>query len=168
MKLYDIPGRGQVPVGTPFELESIRYPANWLQHATPEELADRGIGVEVIPDPPPSPDDVISERRRRLGLGFDFNFGDGRGVHRIGTTDRDMDGWREVTDAAQAAIALGNGSDPLTTIFTETGIAEISAMDWMVILDAARVARQPIWAASFLLQQMDPIPDNYADNAFWE
>lgn len=73
MTRYDIPGIGQVLAGTPFESGGIKYPANWLQFATPEELADRGI-VEVPPPEPVPPTaqelaDYAAEKRRDLANG---------------------------------------------------------------------------------------------------
>ena len=32
-----------IPLGTPFEINDIQYPANWLNLSTPEEKADAGI-----------------------------------------------------------------------------------------------------------------------------
>lgn len=170
--IYHIPGVGTLARGRPFSHDGIKYPANWLEHATAPELAALGITVEEVtpsePEPQPATvDDIMAERSRRLSFGFLFDFGDARGVHHIGTTDADMSNWREVTDAAQAAIALGNGADPLTIVLTNTGAASITAMDWMHILDAVRIARQPIWGASFALQTMDPIPADYADDSHW-
>lgn len=109
---------------------------------------------------------IVHERERRLSLGFDYDFGDARGVHRIGTTEQDMVGWDEVTKATQALCALGFGSAPIT-IVTNTGPAIITAIEWQQILVAATQFRQPLWAASFALQAMDPIPDNYDNNIYW-
>jgi hypothetical protein len=113
-------------------------------------------------------DQVIEERSRRLGLGFDYDFGekDPRGVHRIGTTDADLVGWDEVSKIAQAAINLGASDTPIT-IVTDTGPAIVTALEWQSILVAAGQYRQPIWAASFALQAMDPIPQGFADDKHW-
>lgn len=116
--------------------------------------------------PPVSVDQVVAERTRRLALGFDYDFGDERGVHRIGTTEADLAGWDEVSKAAQAAINLGAPSTQITVV-TDTGPATVTAMEWQMILAAAGQARQPIWAASFVLQAMNPIPADYADDAYW-
>lgn len=109
---------------------------------------------------------VAKERERRLRLGFSYDFGDARGVHQIATTDEDMRGWDEVTKAAQAAI---NAGAPATTIniVTDTGPATVTATEWQSILLAAGAARQPIWAASFAIQALDPIPADYDDDARW-
>lgn len=115
----------------------------------------------------PAAADVEAERARRLALGFDFDFGDERGVHRIGTTPADMIGWDEVTTIANAMLLAG--VDLPIMIETE-GAAEpiaITAAEWQQVLLAAAAFRQPIWLASFALAKMDPIPADYADDAYW-
>ena len=123
--------------------------------------------ITIRPPPPPSPEDVVAERTRRLGLGFDHDFGDARGVHRIGTSPADMEGWREVSDFATALIAAGDTTTEIG-IVTETGPVMVTAPEWQAVLLAAAAFRQPLWQASFALQAMDPIPADYATNeALW-
>ena len=110
---------------------------------------------------------VIAERRSRLAAGFDYDFGDARGVHCIGTTEDDLKGWREVTEASQAAVLLGNGTATID-IRTDTGACTVTALEWQAILVAAASFRQPIWAASFAIQAMDPIPDDLTNDSYWE
>jgi len=127
------------------------------------------VGNDVVATPvlvPISERDVIAERARRLAAGFNYDFGDDRGVHRIGTTDQDMIGWREVTDLANAYVAAGDTTSTIA-IVTDTGPVVVTAMEWQAILVAAGAFRQPIWTASFVIQAMDPIPDDYADNSRW-
>lgn len=112
------------------------------------------------------PEAVITERERRLSLGFQYDFGDARGVHRIGTSTQDMKGWSEVTMASQVAIALSQPSATMA-IVTDTGPVSVTAMEWQQILLAATQFRQPIWAASFALQAMSPIPADYASDGYW-
>jgi len=109
---------------------------------------------------------VALERERRLQAGFDYDFGDARGVHRIGTTNADMVGWREVTDLANALIATNNGSTTIN-VLTDTGAVGVTATEWADVLIAAAQFRQPFWAASFAIQALDPIPADYADDARW-
>lgn len=110
--------------------------------------------------------DVQAERERRLSAGFDYDFGDGRGVHRIGTTPADMQGWDEVTKVANAALML---SQAITIdVVTDTGPVAVTPTEWQQILLAATTFRQPIWHGSFALQAMDPIPADYKTNdAYW-
>lgn len=120
-------------------------------------------GVELVV----TAETVIAERERRLALGFDFDFGDERGIHHIATTPDDMRKWMdEVTPWAQSFINLGQ-SDGEITISTDKGVVVITAMEWQSILVAAAGYRQPLYAASFALMAMDPIPLDYADNAYW-
>lgn len=110
---------------------------------------------------------VIRERARRLAAGFDYDFGDGRGVHRIGTTDSDMIGWDEVSKYASALIASGSTSTGIS-IVTNTGPTQVTAQEWQSILIAAGQFRQPIWQGSFVLQAMEEVPADYASNdAYW-
>ena len=125
------------------------------------------LAVYGLRGPIVSVDDVAAERERRLALGFDYDFGDERGVHRIATTDADMRGWDEVTKWAHAAIALGD-PDATMHILTETGPCVVTAQEWQSVLMAATAARQPLWAASFVLQAMDPIPSDYTNDAYWQ
>jgi hypothetical protein len=117
-------------------------------------------------NPPPLAADVIAERARRLAAGFDYDFGDARGVHRIGTTEADMTGWDEVAKGAQAAISLGQ-PDFAINLVTDTGPVTVTALEFQEIIAAASAQRQPIWAASFALQSLDPIPADYADDSYW-
>ena len=110
--------------------------------------------------------DIMRERERRLSLGFPYNFNDARGIHHIGTTESDMVGWDEVTKFANALITIGNGSQTLN-IVTDTGPVQLTALEWQGVLIAAGIFRQPIWAASFYLQTLNPIPTNYADDIYW-
>lgn len=108
---------------------------------------------------------IVSERGRRLARGFDYDFGDARGVHRIGTSDQDMRGWDDVTRLAGAMI--NSAIDTPIAIITETGPTTVTPSEWQLILVAAGEFGQPIWQASFLLQAMDPIPQDITDNAYW-
>jgi hypothetical protein len=116
--------------------------------------------------PAPTVDDIVSERTRRLTAGFDYNFGDARGVHHIGTTDEDMKGWDEVTKASQAAIALSQPSTVIN-IVTNSGAVAVSALEWQQVLLAAAAARQPLWAKSFTLEAMSPIPRDFTSDSYW-
>lgn len=109
---------------------------------------------------------VVKERERRLSLGFTYNFGDARGSHHIGTTEADIKGWSEVSDYADALLAMGDTTTKID-IVTNTGPCQITAPEWMAIKLAAAAFRQPIWAKSFVLMASNPIPADYADNAHW-
>jgi len=109
---------------------------------------------------------VLAERERRLSVGFDYDFGDARGVHHIATSEQDMRGWDEVTKIANAMLAL-NDQTSMISIVTSTGPVQVTAIEWQHVLVAAGDFRQPIWAASFALQAMDPIPADVTDDQYW-
>lgn len=104
----------------------------------------------------------------KLAVGFPFDFGDARGVHQIGTTERDLKGWDEVRALAAAYRENGQAAAEIT-IATDTGAAVITAAEWPPIDIAAGAFRQPIWAASFAVQAkiLQGIITDYAgvDNA---
>ena len=109
---------------------------------------------------------VSQEAKRRLALGFDYDFGDARGIHHIGTTDKDMKGWDEVS---AGTCALRDAGEPAAeiSIVTDTGPAVVTAAEWARIRAAIFNAGQPIYAASFALQAMDPLPQDFTDDRWW-
>lgn len=111
--------------------------------------------------------DIVAERQRRLSAGFDFDFGGIRGVHRIGTTEDDERGWDKVTMIAQALLNTGTPGGSIA-IVTNTGPVLITALEWQQVLLAAAAFQQPIFARSFELQAMDPIPQDVAAPTWWE
>lgn len=112
------------------------------------------------------PAQVIAERERRLSLGFDYNFGDARGVHRIGTAKRDLEGWDEVSKYAGALIDAGQTSTTIN-IATDTGPCVVTPIEWRAIEIASAQYRQPIWAKSFALMASNPIPADYTNDSYW-
>jgi hypothetical protein len=127
--------------------------------------------MDSEPDPPaPTHSDMIAnvqlERARRLSLGFAYDFGDERGIHQIGTTPEDMIGWRDVIDYANALIDSGDTSTQIN-IVTDTGATAVTAPEWQVVMLEAASVRQKLWAASFALQAMQPIPGDYANDIYW-
>lgn len=123
--------------------------------------------VRVVRSVPPiTVGQVVSERERRLAMGFNYNFGDARGVHRIGTTKRDLEGWDEVSKYAGALIDAGQTSTTIN-IATDTGPCTVTPIEWRAIEIASAAFRQPLWAASFALMAMNPIPASFADDSYW-
>lgn len=117
--------------------------------------------------PAPSPEDVWAEKDRRWAFGFDYDFGDGRGVHHIATTRKDLEDWDKVSAAASAFIALGQPGATIT-IYTETGPATVTALEWQSVLVAAAAFFQAAIDAGAALVAMDPIPADYADDGWWQ
>lgn len=111
-------------------------------------------------------EDVVEERNRRLALGFNYTFNDSRGTHHIATSDEDLKNWDEVTKLSTAAILAGVPETEIA-IKTETAPVTVTAVEWQQILIAAGLHRQPLFQASFALQDMNPIPSDYKDDAHW-
>lgn len=133
-----------------------------------EERVINGVVVPHLEDREPETllAAIERERARRLAGGFDYNFGDSRGVHRIGTNEADERGWDKVTKLASALIASGNSSVTISVV-TDTGPVLVTAMEWQFILIAAGQFQQPIYAASFALQTMNPIPQDVENPEYW-
>lgn len=130
-----------------------------------QELSDV-LRVYGLRGPVASSEDVVKERARRLAAGFYYDFKDSRGRHYIGTTEADLQGWSEVTSWMNTQNALGL-PDSTLNIWTDTGVVAIKPLDWAKILNEANAFRQPIWSASFVLQEKKPIPADYYDDKWW-
>lgn len=110
---------------------------------------------------------IENERGRRLAKGFIYDFKDGRGKHEIGTSVADEAGWDKVTKLSQAHILSGN-PDAKIQIVTNTGPVEVTAMEWQLILIQAGAFQQPIYAVSFGLQTLDPLPQDVENPEYWK
>lgn len=126
------------------------------------------MSIVKIAQLPVTAEMLTSELNRRLGLGFVFDFGDERGIHQFCTAPADIMRWmQEVTPVAQVAMNIGKPERKIS-IKTETGLVDIAASEWWVILDRAATWRQPLYASYFALKAMSPIPTDYAINpAYW-
>jgi hypothetical protein len=123
--------------------------------------------VRIVKSPRPiTVDEVVMERERRLALGFNYDFGDARGVHHIGTTKQDLAGWDEVSKYAGALIDLGQLTAQIS-IATDTGTCQVTPPQWRAIEIASAAFRQPLWAKSFALMAMNPIPADYTNDSYW-
>lgn len=151
-----------VAIGSPDDRATWRV--DFAESATDADRAAAAAVVSSFDPRTPTAVEIAKERQRRLALGFDYDFGDGRGVHRIGTSPADMTGWAEVSTYAGALLAHGDVTTTIA-IVTDTGPVEVTALEWQAIEIAAAAYRQPIWARSFALQQLRPV--NYTDDAHW-
>lgn len=129
------------------------------------KILSEGLTPLPYEDPAPTGDDVAAERDRRLASGFVYDFADGRGIHLFGTTKSDLEGWQEVR--ILAALRRETGDATPIQVSTETGMVEISPNEWLSVDKAASDFRQPIWAASFALTLMDPIPSDFFEDKWW-
>lgn len=53
MSVYLLPDNREISEGTPFELNGYKFPATWLERASPEMLD--AYGIVKLPDPEPEP-----------------------------------------------------------------------------------------------------------------
>lgn len=110
---------------------------------------------------------IERERQRRLTAGFIYDFKDERGKHLIGTTTEDDAGWDRVTKLANAYILSDNPNGEIE-IETNTGVVKITAKEWQKILLSRGAFEQPLFAISFRLQKLDPIPQDVDKPEYWE
>lgn len=135
--------------------------------ATEEQIRAANQIASTYDPNAPTVDQVVAERERRLALGFNYDFGDARGVHRIGTTKRDLEGWDEVSKYAGALIDAGQTSTTIH-IATDTGPCTVTPIEWRAIEIASAQYRQPLWAKSFALMALAPtIPADYTHDSYW-
>lgn len=75
MKTFTDKNGNVLPTGVPFELDGFAFSGNWLDLATPEELAARGITAIEQPDEVPESGGekapTAAEKLARLGLSVD-------------------------------------------------------------------------------------------------
>lgn len=142
---------GAVTIAPPSAAEGQR--ARWVDGAWALEPVPADPEPEIIP---PTTDDLIAalraEKNRRLAVGFAYDFGDARGVHQFGTTRLDMEGWDQVTKLADAFRTRGMGSETIG-IDTDTGRTTVTADEWPDVLIASGAAFQPVWQASFDIEE---------------
>ena len=139
---------------------------SFKHEATDDQKAAAASVVAAFDINAPTARNVIAERERRLALGFDYDFGDVRGVHRIGTTKNDLEGWDEVSKYAGALIDAGQTSTTIH-IATDTGPCTVTPIEWRAVEIASAQYRQPLWAKSFALMASNPIPADYTNDSYW-
>lgn len=133
----------------------------------PEIADENNADWLAYSNPVPTAADVEAERDRRLAsCDFTYDFEDARGVHTIGTDEKDMDAWmKEVMPIAQARLAFSD-TTPID-IVTNTGPVSVTPTEWMDIVNTGGAGRQAIWAYYFALINTDPIPADYTDDQYW-
>ncbi len=143
-------------------IDGVKHPLSIETEWSHEKLSE--IGLKVCTTIYPS--HIHEERDRRLSLGFNFDFNDERGIHEIGTSREDVDGWREVSDYANALIHSGFDKS-IIYIVTNTGSVGVTAREWQLITLTSASVRQGIWSSSFDILSLDPLPSDYAADYRW-
>ena len=137
-----------------------------LDAATQSMNDDFSGGVPRPLDRPLQLFHLRNETERRLDQGFEYTFPDSRGIHRIGTSSKDMDGWKEVTEIATRSMIRGQKYKTVS-VTTDTGQIAVTAEEWFDVLDAIEDFRQPIITRSLELQSAEHIPDDVTDDSHW-
>lgn len=110
-----------------FTLNDLKFPANWLDLATPEDLAEQGIRLEITPDPPPV---IPSLDEVKAGL--------------LAKLDRDAElvRLRYITPGAGQAMTYQEKSEQASAVLD---LGEVAAN---ALTEADRVAQFPVLSAS--------------------
>jgi hypothetical protein len=104
---------------------------------------------------------VNAERQRRLIVGGVIN-----GVHVTGT-DEDIRNLTSLTLAARMRLAAGD-DETLTTYRDGDNVDhELTPSQLLEIWQVSSAYVSELYAASWALKAMDPIPEDYADDHHW-
>lgn len=126
------------------------------------EISELGITIEPYVPPAPTGDDVNAERQRRIIVGAVIN-----GVH---VTGRDEDIVNLTNLALAAQVRIGNGDTTTLTTYRDGGNVDhdLTPPQMLDLWMQANARVSAIYAASWALKAMNPIPANFADDSYWE
>jgi hypothetical protein len=125
------------------------------------EIAELGLTIATYVPPPPSGEDVNAERQRRILVGAVFN-----GVHVTGS-EEDARNLTNLALAAQMRIAAGD-TTTLTT-FRDGGNVDhqLTPPQMLGLWQQASAHVSALYAASWALKAMNPIPADFANDNYW-
>lgn len=135
----------------------------------PDDLSNRHrreideLGLTIAPYVPPAPtgDDVNAERQRRIIAGAVFG-----GIHVTGR-DEDIVNLTNLALAAQVRIT-GGDTTTLTTYRDGDNVDhDLTPPAMLALWQQASVRVSAIYAASWALKAMNPIPADFADDSHW-
>lgn len=129
-------------------------------------------GENFTPPPPPATTaaEVNAERDRRLEMDFEF-----QGV----MFQRDETSMKRINGAGTLALgAIVNGAqpgdlfwhgepDPFGWIASDNSVVQMDAQTMFGFGQAAAAVESRLVFAAKALRDMDPIPEDYADDAYW-
>lgn len=145
-------------------------PAGTILVQADGRIGDIWDGTRCQPGDLPTADDVTAERDRRIESGFIFQ---GK-LYQSKLTDRE-----NIAGASQAAfMAITGGVSetktdwmtdgvPFTWIATDNSLTVMNARTVINFGLAALAAKQAAIFAAYALKAMNPIPTDFADDAFW-
>lgn len=145
----------------------------WIESSAAQIGWSYAIGVFTAPPaPPPRPiaaDDVSAERERRLSLGCSVTLASGQGPIPVQTRD-EVDHRNLLTLESQAMKAVISGAPntqfPFRDATDKTWM--LTALEMMDMTAKVAAFGAGIFAKSWALKAMSPIPADYATNdAYW-
>lgn len=116
----------------------------------------------------PDKTDVDVERDRRIALGFSLSMSDGS---TIPVQTRNAVDFRNLSGLSDSAIALKvEGQVPTTIVFHDAVDQNHNLAPDLVVEMGLKIvaAVQAIYAKSWVLKAMSPIPKDYADDSHWQ
>lgn len=150
---YTLPDGQVLNSGQAFRLDGISYPSNWFACATVEDLAALSIQLAVVepePQSPPSQEEMLSavrfEAQRRI-------------IQLMGARDFSHCLIKQLNANARA-VALTDKRVLGESLSTEEEAEAQALRDTKAAIDAIR-------AKSNILEGMDPVPSDYADDLHW-
>ncbi|OHV85983.1 hypothetical protein LCM4579_00105 [Ensifer sp. LCM 4579] len=111
--------------------------------------------------PPPTGEDVNAERQRRIIDGAVFN-----GIH---VTGRDEDIMNLTNLALAAQVRIAGGDTTTLTTYRDGGNVDhdLTPAEVLGLWQQASARVSAIYAASWALKAMEPIPADYANDSYW-
>lgn len=125
------------------------------------EIAELGLAIAPYAPPPPTGDDVNAERQRRIITGAVFG-----GVH---VTGRDEDIMNLTNLALAAQVRMAGGDTTTLTTYRDGGNVDhdLTPPQMLTLWQQASARVSAIYAASWAIKAMDPIPADFANDSYW-
>jgi len=140
-----------------------------LAVAIRQMVEDQAIEIEPYVAPAPTTDQVSAERERRLSLGCTVTLASGQGPIPVQTRD-EVDHRNLLTLESQAMKAVISGA-PQTQFFfrdAQDHTWTLTALEMMDMTAKVAAFGAGIFAKSWALKAMDPIPSDFATNeSYW-
>lgn len=125
------------------------------------EIEELGVTIAAYVPPAPTNDDVNAERQRRIVGGAVFN-----GIH---VTGRDQDIVNLTNLALAAQVRIAGGDTTTLTTYRDGGNVDhdLTPSEVLDLWQQASARVSAIYAASWALKAMEPIPADFANDSYW-
>lgn len=138
---------------------------NWIEHSEVQVGWTYADGAFSAPPPPPAPqptnEDVNAERDRRIIAG--------KTINGVAVTGRDEDA-RNLTNLALAAqLRIASADTTTTTTFRDGNNIDhdLTPAEMLALWQGSAAYVSDLYAASWVIKALDPIPFDYAADERW-